>query len=228
MKTHTKNLMLATMATAGLSLGANATTLTFSDGGGNNSDVGLTYGSDIAGDATGYVTTDGSGATPNIALEWLQDSNAIWEFHSGWSGSLDGKAVQMDMDGSQTLDATIDFIPDAGFQVVLNSVDIGMYTSAPSGGVAWDVSVQRVSDSAVVFSHTTAALGANAKETVDFDFTGDVGVAYRLIISDGDASSFEGAIDNLSFSQAVPVPEPGSLALLGLGGVLIASRRRRG
>lgn len=204
---------------------ANAATIAFTGGGSNNVDIGATYGTDIATNTAEFVTTDGSGTTENIALTWLQDSNAIWEFHNGWGGSLDGTAAQMDIDGSQTLNPSIDFTPDAGFQVVLNSVDIGMYTSVSTIGstITWTVNVNRVSDNVQVFTHTTAALGVNAAETVNIGYTGDAGVAYRLTF-EGGVGSFEGAIDNLSFSQAVP--EPGSLALLGLGGLLIARRRR--
>jgi hypothetical protein len=211
---------------------ASASTLAFTGGGGNNADIGATYGTDIAANSTEFVTTDGSGTTPNIALAWIQNSlpsnDAIWEFHNGWSGSLDGTAAQMDLDSPQTVTApTIDFTPDAGFGVVLNSVDIGMYTSVGAGTIAWTVNVERVSDNVNVFTHTTAALGANASESVDIDFTGDLGVAYRLEFAGG-GGSFEGAIDNLSFSQTtVQIPEPSSTALIGLGGLALILRRRR-
>lgn len=52
---------------------------------------------------------------------------------------------------------------------------------------------------------------------------------FTLRISEGSLSSNgnQAAFDNLTFNGTV-VPEPGSLALLSLGGLLIGSRRRRG
>lgn len=69
----------------------------------------------------------------------------------------------------------------------------------------------------------------------DFDYTLSTSLS-DIVLGDGESATFEikvtngnsstsSALDNLAFQGAV-VPEPASLALLGIGGVLIASRRR--
>ena len=59
------------------------------------------------------------------------------------------------------------------------------------------------------------------------DFTTDGSGNFSITFRGQSSPLVRSDIDGIAFDD-VPVPEPGSLALLGLGGLLIASRRRRG
>jgi hypothetical protein len=209
-----------------------ATTLTFT-GNITNNELPATYGSDNTTNDTEFVTSDGSGATENIGLTWAPVNTVSttgfnsWEFHNHTVFSAIGTSVaQLDnnSDPANPL-STITFTPDAGFAMVLNSLRIGHATDMTAPAYAWTLTVERTSDDVVVDTKTTAVMAAGDAETVNFNFTGDLGVEYRLVFDDGGAQTFNGGISALSFSQAVP--EPSSTALLGLGGLALILRRRK-
>lgn len=63
--------------------------------------------------------------------------------------------------------------------------------------------------------------------TVTFTINGQFGV--NTDFTSGNDQTRQAFLDNLTLTGTVaPVPEPGSLALLGIGGLLIGTRRRRG
>lgn len=257
----------ALIATAGSCGMAGATTLTFAlnalgDVPGNNNDVNElpgpsprvgfdTYGSNVTVETPAFITSDGTGATPNIALLWkpLHDVRPnVYEFHSGgfWS-SLDNAAdpltgvapyahagapyAQIDVDDTPDGqgfpdDPTIDFLvthPGAGVQI--HGVDFAISNTSSRAPYDWTVEVIRISDNTVVDTQTTSAIAVGAMEHLDIDFTGEIGESYSLRFDDGGEDHTSTAIDNLSFSQ-IGVPEPSAFALLALGGVALGFIRR--
>jgi hypothetical protein len=197
---------------------ANATTITFSGNPTNNADIPEFYGSNIAADEPGFVTTDGTGATPHIALTWFPAGSTganVWEFHSAstFSGSgFDVPVAQLDVDGSAQPantpppDPTIDFTVGATVAFQLHSFQIGNATDQSEPPYGWTINLIRLSDQAVVQSRSTSLLSAGSLETINFDFLGDIGEDYRLHFDDGGANRVRSAIDNLSFSETMLTP----------------------
>ncbi|MBN1909835.1 MAG: PEP-CTERM sorting domain-containing protein [Pirellulales bacterium] len=227
--------VVAALAVA-LILVANGQATTITSGGthGNNSDVPLDFGSNVTGDATDYVTTDGTGPTPNIALVWAPAPN-IWEFHSAVTFSNNGLTVpiiQLDCDdnsGSIPLppDPTITFIPTASTGVWIHSLELANATDQPSSVPAygWTITLTRVSDNTVVLTKVTEPLDATPKKiTVDFDYVGAIGESYVMRFDDGGVDKWYTGMDNLSFSE---VPEPSTLVLLLMGGLAVLGLKRR-
>lgn len=191
-----------------------ATTLTFADSPGDNADLPVDYGSNISTNSAAFVTSDGTGATPNIALTWAPtgtpETDNVLEFHSSsvWGNAgFNVPVLQFDLDtSSQTAppaDPTIDFTIDGGFTFQLHDFEIGNSTGQTAAPYAWNIDLIRLDDMQVVDTQTTAALGPGDRETVTFDFTGFPNTDYRLRFDDGGANTVNTVIDNLSFSQVM-------------------------
>ena len=212
-------------------------TIGFVGAAGVNANIPTTYGSNIAADGTGWTVSDGSGATPNIALEWSDGNDpGDWEFHNAGSFTfLEANSTGGTWDANpgnavcqlQSAPTFINFSVDAGQALVLNSVDVGHASDqiASHGTYGYILNLVRDSDSAMVWTGSSSVVGAagadvaeTAAETVAINYTGAVGEDYTLTFTrydegdPGSGSTAASGIDNLSFSQ---IPEPATLGLLG-------------
>jgi len=207
---------LAALAT----VSAHATVLTFD--GVPNGTIGTTVNTGFGDRVTvaGAGANLAGGATPNIVLNFvpLLSGNPNFEVYaSGYSGLASALG-----DNNFNVPGYIEFVPDAGWDVVLEGFDIGAWSSS-----SYPNSQVRVVD----------ATGATLFDSGVFTFPGNTVLSYlstpirsasalRLYISDlGDLG-----LDNVRFSQAVStVPEPSawSLLLAGAGAVDWAARARR-
>lgn len=205
--------------------------------GNTNTQIPSTFGDNITTGSTGVgtvftiTTENGFAGTPDIGLTWARTgtnnggNSGNWEFH-GWTNA-GGGALQLD--GDRVNDAfSITFTPTATTGVVLNGFNFIGDTNG--NNYQFRVDVVRLSDNVVVSTQPTASWTTNTAQpnnnapSVALNYTGDIGVAYRLDLvglTVGNANNI--AIDNLSFSQ---VPEP-SIGLLGAIGLLGLLRRRR-
>jgi hypothetical protein len=202
--------------------------LDFNLGNSSNDDIPSAYGSNLAG-------------APNVALTWISTNSQGWEHHtSGQWDMLEGKdgatspvdIAQIDnlISGAQQPTGTpvkeILFTVDAGWIFKLNTWDMGHAGDQNEADYSWDLKLIKESDSSVVWSTTTSEMGADDTTTISPNFTGEAGEDYRLsFVENGSTFTQRGAIDNLSFGQAVP--EPATMSLLALGGLSLLRRRRR-
>lgn len=205
---------------------SHATTITFENAAGAaNEDIPTTYGSNIAGNATGFITTDETGATPDIALNWSPTPN-FWEYHTSGVWQNLGTPVHVaQLDNRVAGPGVIAFTVGSGVALTLHSFDIGNATDQFEAAYRWSIDLKRASDSVVVASQTTSLLSAGTTEAVTFNFTGAAGEDYRLEFTASTSGLIRTAIDNLSFSQAVP--EPSMFAMLGLGVAALGAGRLR-
>lgn len=260
----------ALIATAGSCDFAGATTLTFAlnalgDVPANNNDVNElpgpsprvgfdTYGSNVLFETPAFITSDGTGPTPEISLLWkpLHDVRPnVYEFHSGgfWT-SLDNAGhpltgvvpyahagapyAQIDVDDTPDPqgfpdDPTIDFLVPAAsdVQVQFHGLDFAISNTSSRAPYGWTVEVIRTSDNVVVDTQMTGDIAIGEMTHLDIDFVGDPGVSYSLRFDDGGEDHTSTAIDNLSFSQiGGSVPEPSTFVMLTIAGLLVGVYRR--
>jgi len=201
------------------------------------------YGSNIAAETAAFITSDGTGATPDIGIVWGPDHDVradVWEFHRGafWSSvwadpNVPEFVVQIDVDNTPSGagfpdDPTIEFVVPQGVQVEIIDFDLAVSNTSTRAPYAWTIDVVRSSDDAVVDTQTTIAIPVGSFVNVPINFIGDDGEDYYLRFDDGGEDHTSTALDNLSFRQiGAPIPEPTSLALIALVGVSSLSLRRR-
>lgn len=216
----------------------------------NNLDILTNYGSNVAADGTGWTVSDGSGATPDVALYWGGGAAAgtgwDWEFHQAVTfgaveslhngGAWDAanppttNAVAQLQEDVPAGSVKLQFLPAAGVAVRLNSFDIGNasdQSNPTEGPYGFNIALIRDSDSTQVWSHQTPLFNGNDAEPVSVGYTGALGQSYTLKFTrygSGSGIIFRSGLDNVSFSQ---VPEPSTLALVALCsfGLLPVSRR---
>ena len=177
-----------------------ATTVGFVGAGNNNTDIPVGYASNVAADGAGWTVSDGSGATPDVALYWggggTNGTGWDWEAHNAVTfqhiealnagGTWDASAPPTTNAVAQLQDfrtngaLELQFSVPAGIAFVLNSFDIGNATDqvAADGTYGFDIALVKDSDSSVVWTHSTPLWGMEAvprvsrEESVTVGYTG--------------------------------------------------------
>jgi hypothetical protein len=159
--------------------------------------------------------------TPDIGLTW----GGNWDQYDGWPNDPGDGVYQIDGASDGEVSHTIQFAPNAGWNVKLLSLDLNVWPGGGATDVDWSVDGS-VSGNLGSGTYSTAD-GTVSSNAVDFMGTGAETLTLTLSQMTGIGSYL--AMDNLAFDQ-VQVPEPTGfgLALAGIGGLgALAIRRRR-
>ncbi len=171
--------------------------------GANNAAVPSDHGSNAPG-------------TPNVALAWTGN----WDQYSNWDGR--GDVYQID-NSSAANPHTIAFTPDAGYDVTIVSFDLDEWAGGGATAVDWSI-VGSASGALASGTWDDYETLNGGRSTITPNVTGAGGEVLTLSVGQTGGDKTYVAMDNLSFDQ---VPEPASLALLGMGSLMIARRRRK-
>jgi hypothetical protein len=159
--------------------------------------------------------------TPNVALAWTGN----WDQYPSWDGR--GDVYQID-NSSAANPHKIDLTPDAGWDVTIVSFDLDEWVGGGDTTVDWSIvgsaSGALASGTWNDFNTLNDPGNAGGRSTITPNVTGAGGEVLTLSFGQTAGDKTYVAMDNLSFDQ---VPEPASLALLGMGGLMIACRRRK-
>jgi hypothetical protein len=211
---HT-TLPLAALAGLAIATSANATVLTF-EGLGTGA-IPSGFGDNIAAAETGISVSNGT--TENIDLTWTGQ----WSIYndSEWTA-----AYLQNYDVGQQYD--LQFTPDTGFGVVVDSFVFDDYSNYGNPTNKFNWFLYEDSAAGAVIGSGTETTADGEKLTVNTGMATAYAGTVLLRIeehSDNVGGNYDQAIDSISFTQTVP--EPSSVALLGLGGLALILRRRK-
>lgn len=207
MKTRKHTILpLATLAGLAIATGSANAATTLTGLSATNAAVPAGHGSNAVG-------------TPNIALSWI----GVWQQYANWDGRTDSFQIETAV--------TIDFTPDAGFAATITSFDLDEWGGGGgdmtvnwsiSGGISGTLASGTWDD----FNTANDAGDAGGRSTVTPNVIGADGEVLTLSLTQTGGDTTYLAMDNLAFDQ-VAIPEPSSVALLGLGGIALILRRRK-
>jgi hypothetical protein len=165
---------------------------------------------------------DGEGWTPNVVTSYGPNPNAIYGYFTGYRPLADVLWVDRSVG---ILGVTLQ--ADPGFRVLLYNFELGIFSDSTrsvtaksirvidqDGAYLLNLQTREVTDAETFFFFTPVASSSGGSLRIEFDVT-------NLPV---DATREYLAIDNIRFAQdaITGVPEPGSLALAGLGLAAVA------
>jgi len=234
MKTHTKTLLAGLTASLALVGTSDAAVILADDfagvsKSGSNATItawdtenGVT--ADTSFPATKVGGGNGTGDYFDVNAGELDVDANVWETTQGWDISFDvtlsGPTLSVDL---TSLDLTSWSINNSG----------GKRTN--NGAHAWTLTITGDGAYGTQSASADAAYGGGQSATASIDLSGlgdlVAGENYTFTLGVREATSGSSntyaTLDDFTLNGTTVIPEPGSLALLGLGGLLIASRRRR-
>lgn len=239
MKLQTKTLLAALTTTAAMATGsANAATVL----------VDLSTAAVVTNPASDgkYWTSFGTGSDETISTNDLIDSNNVatpWDLEittdsvqaGGTSGAGFGGTGINGQAGGDPFDEA-NAITDGIFANNNSNGTAVITLTGLLGSTSYDLSAiggraSNGKDGLITILSGTSGSSSysllNNGTVLDFTVTSTAGGEISFGFEKGEAGDSGGSTFN-AFSVTGDVPEPGSLALLGLGSMLVASRRRRG
>lgn len=207
-------------ALVALSASSSATLLHF-DGLGlaNYGDIPSNLGSFASTAVTGV--SQGSAWTPNVAVSMssvLADGSLGASNLDFWNTSY-GDLTDVAFPVSSGWFGRVKLTADPGFLVTINSFDLGGYPG--TNLTASRIRIYNSLGNVVWNQDGTTVIGAGPSHS-----------SYAPAITDSTLTLEYGdnwniGLDNLNFTQSVPVPEPLSISALALGGLALLKRRKK-
>lgn len=231
MKTHTKTLLASLTASLALAGTSNADVILADD---------FTGVSKSGSNATITSWDTENGVTATTSFPAVDEGGSAANYFDANAGELDVNAsVHNTNDG---WDISFDVaLSGATVSVDLSSLDLNTWAINSSGDRrnnsgphTWTLTITGdVAYGTQSASGDASFSGKSAAASIDLSGLGDLvageSYTFTLGVREGatETSNTYASLDDFTLNGVATIPEPGSLALLALGGLLITSRRRR-
>lgn len=221
-----RHFMMMLALTGLFAFTAQATVLTFdrvSSPFSSGSALPQDYGDNVAAAIQGdYSYGTDHGLTPNVTVEYGGGPPPVNGFAVYWGPDFGDLTGVLEAE-SEPIGLQIRLVAEPGYQVQLHGFDMAGWPAATY--TINSVRVRDADDNILFEALNPTILGAGPSHS-DFDFPNLL--TDEVIKIEWDSTNLGGSsdnigIDNIAFSQ---IPEPASLALLGLTGLVICGRRR--